>query len=103
LDWEGAIQGEVGKQLTPPVAAPKVRFGLPKMPVEKAAPSHWDGWDEAHIDRLQRLAHGIIPLSHGCYMLLFLPIPQCPSDPPNGDLFKDLHGHHPDEIPGSPP
>lgn len=103
FDWEGAIQGEVGKQLTPPIAPPKIRFGFPKMPVEEAAPPHWDGWDDAHIDRVQRLAHGIIDLGHGCYMLLFLPIPQCHSEPANGDLFSNLHDHHPDEIPGSPP
>jgi hypothetical protein len=36
--------------------------------------------------------------------LLFLPIPQCHSEPANGDLFRNMHGrHHPDEIPGSPP
>ena len=72
-------------------------------PAEEGAPLHWDGWDEARIDRIQRLAHGLIDLGHGCYMLLFLPIPQCPSDPPNGDLFRDLHGHHPGEVPGSLP
>jgi hypothetical protein len=103
FDREGALQDEVGKQLTAPAAPPRIRFGFPKMPVEEAAPLRWDGWDAAHIDRVQRLAHGLIDLGHGCYMLLFLPIPQCPSDPPNGDLFRDLHGHHPDEIPGSPP
>ncbi|HUA25524.1 MAG TPA: hypothetical protein VMA54_15455 [Steroidobacteraceae bacterium] len=103
FDWQGAIQGEVGKQLTPLATPPKMQFGFPKMPAEEAAPNQWGGWNEAHIDRVQRLAHGIIDLGHGCYMLLYLPIPQCPSEPPNGDLFKDLHGHHPDEIPGSPP
>ena len=79
-----------------------MQFGFPKLPVEETVP-HWDGWDEERIDRVQRLAHGIIDLGHGCHMLLFLPIPQCHSDPPNGDLFRNLHDHHPDEVPGSLP
>jgi hypothetical protein len=103
FDWEGAIRGEVGKQLTPPVAPPKMNFGFPKIPVEEAAPPRWDGWDDTRIDRVQRLAHGIIDLGHGCYMLLFLPIPQCHPETAKGDLFRNLHDHHPDEIPGSPP
>jgi hypothetical protein len=103
FDWEGAIQGEVGKQLARPVAPPKMQFGFPKMPVEEAIP-HWDGWDEERIDRVQRLAHGIIDLGHGCHMLLFFPIPQCDSEPANGDLFTNMHGHHhPDEIQGALP
>ncbi len=102
FDWEGAIQGAVRKELTRPVAPAKMTFGFPKMPVEETVP-HWDGWDEERIDRVQRLAHGIIDLGHGCYMLLFLPIPQCHSDAARGDLFRNLHDHHPDEIPGALP
>jgi hypothetical protein len=103
FDWEGAIEGEVGKQLTRPVAPPKIRFGFPKIPVEEEAVPHWDGWNEERIDRVQRLAHGIIDLGHGCYMLLYLPIPQCHSEAAKGDLFNDPHNHHPDEIPDSAP
>lgn len=102
FDWEGAIPGEVTKQLTRPVAPPKMQFGFPKMPAEETVP-HWDGWDQDRIDRVQRLAHGLIDLGHGCVISLWFPIPQCHSEAARGDLFRNLHDHHPDEIPGSLP
>jgi hypothetical protein len=101
FDWGGAIQGEVRK-LTRPAAPPKLRFGFfPVMPVEKTPP-HWNGWDEARIDRTQRLAHGIIDLGVGCVIVLWFPIPQCHSEPARGDLFKHMRDR-PDEGPGALP
>ncbi|HEY1892354.1 MAG TPA: hypothetical protein VGG63_18305 [Steroidobacteraceae bacterium] len=102
FDWQGAIRGEVGKQLARATAPPKMSFGFPKMPAEKAAPREWDGWDDTRINRVQRLAHGIIDLGHGCFILLFPPIPQCSSDPPEGDLFDHMHDPR-DDGPGTPP
>jgi hypothetical protein len=100
FDWEGAIQGEVGEKLTRPVRPPGMRFGFPSMPVEKALP-HWDGWDEVRINRIQRLAHGVIDIGH-CFILLWPPIPQCPPETVNGDLFKNMRQPR-DEPPGSLP
>jgi hypothetical protein len=71
------------------------------MPVEKARP-HWDGWDEVHIDRAQRLAHGIIDLGHGCAIVLWFPIPQCHAESASGDLFDHMRDR-PDEGPGALP
>jgi hypothetical protein len=102
FDWHGAIQDEVGKELSRAHVPPKMRFGFPAMPAEQAPPHEWDGWDEVHIDRIPRLAHGIIDLGHGCFIMLMLPIPQCHSEPPNGDLFKHMHDR-PDEVPGALP
>lgn len=102
FDWAGAIPGEVTKQLTHPVAPRRMQFGFPKMPAEETLP-HWDGWDQVRIDRVQRLAHGIIDLGHGCFISLPIPIPQCYAEPANGDLFRNLHAHHPDERPGALP
>lgn len=101
FDWDGAIPGEVSKQLTRPVRPPEMRFGFPSMPVEKTLP-HWDGWDEDRLHRVQRLAHGLIDIGHGCFILLYLPIPQCPSEVTNGDLFKNIRQPR-DGSPGSLP
>jgi hypothetical protein len=102
IDWQGAIRGEVSRELTHAHAVPRVRFGIPKMPVERAAPHEWDGWDEVHGHRIQRLAHGIIDLGHGCFIKLPIPIPQCDSEPANGDLFNHLRDRR-DEAPGPLP
>ncbi|MGH8201954.1 MAG: hypothetical protein ACREVO_16585 [Steroidobacteraceae bacterium] len=102
FDWRGAIQGEVGKELARAAAPPKRQFGFPKMPAEQAPPRQWDGWDETRLNRIQRLAHGVIDLGHGCFILLFPPIPQCHSDAPEGDLFDHMHDRQ-DEVPGALP
>lgn len=102
VDWQGAIQGEVRTEVSRADAPPKVRFGFPALPAEKAPPEEWDGWDEVRIQRVQRLAHGIIDLGHGCFILLWPPIPQCYSEPPNGDLFKHMHDRR-NESPGALP
>lgn len=79
-----------------------MRFDIPKMPLERAPPREWDGWDEVSGHRLQRLAHGIIDLGHGCFIRLPIPIPQCDSEPANGDLFNPARDRR-DEAPGSLP
>jgi hypothetical protein len=102
LDWQGAIQGEVRKELARASEPPRKRFDLPARPALEAPPHEWDGWDETRTHRIQRLAHGIIDLGHGCYILLFPPIPQCHSEPPEGDLFDHMRDRR-NEVPGSLP
>jgi hypothetical protein len=92
----------VGKELARATAPPKRQFGFPKMPAEQAPPRQWDGWDETRLNRVQRLAHGVIDLGHGCFILLFPPIPQCHSDAPEGDLFDHMRDRR-DDVPGALP
>jgi hypothetical protein len=102
FDWQGAIRGEVNKALTHATAAPRMRFDIPRIPLERLRPREWDGWDEVHGHRIQRLAQGIIDLGHGCFIKLPIPIPQCDSEPPNGDLFSHMRDRR-YEAPGSLP
>lgn len=102
FDWQGAIRGEVRQESAHAAAPPRMRFELPKMPVQESQPREWEGWDDTRINRVQRLAHGIIDLGHGCYMLLFPPIPQCHSEPADGHLFDHLRDRR-DELPGALP
>lgn len=102
FDWQEAIRGEMRREVARASAPPRKRFDLPAMPAADAPPHEWEGWDETRINRLQRLAHGIIDLGHGCFILLFPPIPQCHSEPPEGDLFdhmRDRRDEPPDSLP----
>ena len=92
IDWNRAIQHEVGTELSRADAPPKVRFGFPQMSAAKDPPPAF-GWDERHINRAQRLAHGIIDLGP-CTIRLTLPIPICDfgKDSGDGDLLEDMHG-----------
>jgi hypothetical protein len=101
IDWQAAIQREVGAELSRANARPGVRFGFPQMPAETDAPPAF-GWDEAHIDRVQRLEHGVIDLGP-CVITLAFPIPICHfgSGGGNGDLLKRIEPRS--EPPGSPP
>lgn len=102
LDWNAAIQREVGSELARAGAPPKMRFDFPQMPAAKDPPPAF-GWDERHIDRTQRLVHGIIDLGP-CTIKLTFPIPICHfgKDSGNGDLFAPMQGSRTDE-PGSLP
>jgi hypothetical protein len=102
IDWQAAIQHEVGAELSRIHAPPKIRFGFPRMPAREA-PAPTFGWDEKRIDRVQRLAHGIIDLGDNCFIPLWPPIPQCDSGPANGDLFKHMHDPRPPEGPNTLP
>lgn len=90
VDWNGAIQREVGAELAHADAPPKVRFGFPKVSVTKDPPPAF-GWDERHINRAQRLEHGIIDLGP-CTITLSFPIPICHfgKDSGDGDLFGPM-------------
>lgn len=90
FDWQGGIQDEVRAELARAHARPKLRFDFPKMPAPEA-PAPEFGWDDKHLNRIQRLAHGIIDFGDHCFILLWPPIPQCPSEPANGELFKNMH------------
>lgn len=46
------------------------------------------------MNRVQRLARGIIDLGHDCFIVLWFPIPQCHSEPPNGDLLEQRLNKH---------
>lgn len=91
VDWKAGIQREVEAELARTHAPHKLRFGFPQMPTtERGAPEF--GWDETHINRLQRLSHGLIDFGdHGCFILLWPPFVGCFSEPANGDLFKNMH------------
>lgn len=102
FDWQGAIRGEVRQELAHAAAPPRMRFELPKMPAQQGPAREWEGWDDTRINRVQRLAHGIIDLGHGCYILLFPPIPQCHSEAADGHLFDHLRDRG-DEVPGALP
>lgn len=85
------MQREVASELAHAAAAPKVRFDFPEMPVAKSSPPAF-GWDERHIDRTQRLVHGIIDLGP-CTIRLTLPIPICHfgKDAGDGGLLGRMH------------
>jgi hypothetical protein len=91
IDWKAGIQREVRDELARAHARPKLHFGFPQMPAtEGRAPEF--GWDEIHIERLQRLAHGVFDFGqHGCFIELWPPFAGCFHEPANGDLFKNMH------------
>lgn len=100
--WTGAIGEEVRKQETRTHAPAKLRFGFPQMPAEEGLPPAF-GWDENRLNRVQRLAHGIIDLGDNCFISLWPPIAQCHSDSGNGDLFKHMHDPRPPDGPNTLP
>ena len=61
------------------------------------------GWREESLNRVQRLAHGIIDLGDDCFIVLWFPIPQCHSDSGNGDLFEHMHDPKSPEGPNTLP
>lgn len=90
FDWHAGIQDEVRAELARAHARPKLRFDFPQMPAtETPAPEF--GWDDKHLNRIQRLAHGIIDLGDHCFIRVWPPIPECHFEPANGDLFKNMH------------
>jgi hypothetical protein len=98
VDWNAAIQREVGAELSKADVPPGVRFGFPKMPAAKDPPPAF-AWDERHINRVQRLEHGIIDLGP-CTITLSFPIPVCHFGKDSGD--GDLLGPMRDPRPGEP-
>ena len=90
FDWQAGIQDEVRAELARAHARPKLRFDFPKMPAPEA-PAPEFGWNDNHLNRIQRLAHGIIDLGDHCSIRLWPPIPLCDSGPANGDLFRNMH------------
>ncbi|HET9106893.1 MAG TPA: hypothetical protein VFN79_06845 [Steroidobacteraceae bacterium] len=91
IDWEAAMRHEVRAQAVRAGVTRTLRFGFPRMPAHvRAAPEF--GWDEARIDRMQRLENGIIDLGDRCVIKLSFPIPICRFGriPANGDLFKHM-------------
>lgn len=91
VDWQAAMQHEVTTELAHAAARPKATFGFPQVPAKEARPPAF-GWDEAHIDRVQRIEHGIIDVGP-CTITLAFPIPVCHfgKGAANGDLFEHLH------------
>lgn len=91
VDWQAAMQHEVTTELSHASERPKVTFGFPQAPA-KQDPLPAFGWDEAHIDRAQRIEHGIIDLGP-CTITLAFPIPICHfgKGSANGDLFEHMH------------
>jgi hypothetical protein len=91
VDWQAAIQHEVTTELPRPTARPKVSFGFPKAPA-KQGPHPAFGWDEAHIDRIQRIEQGVIDVGP-CTITLAFPIPICHfgKGSANGDLFEHMY------------
>ena len=76
VDWNAAIQREVGTELARADAPARMRFDFPLMPPPaKAGPAPLP-WNERHIHRVQRLVHGIIDLGP-CTITLTFPIPVC--------------------------
>lgn len=102
IDWQGALRGEVRAELSRLHAPPKLRFGFPQMPAEEG-PAPAFGWNDARINRVQRLAHGLFDLSDHCFIKLWPPIPQCHFEPANGGLFEHMHDPRPPEGPNSLP
>jgi len=102
FDWQGAIQHEVGAELSRIHAPPQVRFGFPRIPAPEAPPPAF-GWDEKRLNRVQRLAHGVFDLGDNCWILLWPPIPQCYFPPADGDLFKHMHDPRPPDGPNTLP
>ncbi|MGH8319805.1 MAG: hypothetical protein ACREUL_17850 [Steroidobacteraceae bacterium] len=62
------------------------------MPAKQGAPPAFE-WDDVHIDRVQRLVHGVIDLGDRCVITLTLPIPFCHFGKisADGDLFEHMH------------
>lgn len=91
VDWQAAMQREVTTELSHTPGRPKVSFGFPQAPA-KQAPLPAFGWDETHIDRLQRIEHGVIDVGP-CTITLAFPIPICHfgKRSANGDLFDHMH------------
>jgi hypothetical protein len=91
VDWQSAVQHEVTTELSRAGERPKVSFGFPQAPA-KQDPRPAFGWDEAHIDRVQRIEHGIIDVGP-CTITLAFPIPICHfgKGSANGDLFEHIH------------
>lgn len=102
IDWDSGIQREVRAELSHKHAPARVRFGFPQMPAEEGPPPEF-GWNDNSLNRVQRLAHGIIDLSDNCFIKLWPPIPWCHAEPANGDLFKHMHDPRPPEGPNSLP
>lgn len=102
IDWVAALQSEVRTQESRARAPAKLRFGFPLMPATHG-PSSPFGWSENHLNRVQRLAHGIIDLGDNCVIILWLPIPQCHSDSGDGDLFGHMHATKPPDGPNALP
>ncbi|HEX5206580.1 MAG TPA: hypothetical protein VFW10_02155 [Steroidobacteraceae bacterium] len=91
VDWQAAMQHEVTTELAPAAARAKATFGFPQVPAKQVPPPAF-GWDEAHINRVQRIEHGIIDVGP-CTITLAFPIPVCHfgKGAANGELFEHLH------------
>lgn len=103
VNWRAAIQREVREEQSRASAPPKASFGFPQMPATRAASPAF-GWDDVHLDRVQRLVHGVIDLGERCVIKLTLPIPICHFGKisANGDLFEHMHDPRadgPDSLP----
>lgn len=101
VDWEAALQREVRTQESRAHAPAKLRFGFPEMPAAQG-PSSPFGWNANRLNRVQRLAHGIIDLGENCFIVLWFPIPQCDSDS-DDDLFGHMHDPKPPDGPNTLP
>lgn len=101
IDWEANLQREVHARESRADAPAKLRFGFPQMPASQGPHSPF-GWNESHLNRVQRLAHGIIDIGENCHILLWFPIPQCDSDSDDG-LFEHMHDPKQPEGPNTLP
>lgn len=90
IDWEANLQHEVHAQASRADAPARLRFGFPQMPASPGPHSPF-GWNENHLNRVQRLAHGIINIGENCFIVLWFPIPQCDSGSGDDDLFEHMH------------
>lgn len=101
VDWQRAMQGEVGARSRAPTG--KLQFGFPRSsPPGPAAPPAF-GWDYAHTHRLVALPEGgmLINLTDRCALVLYgflFPVCRIGKMPANGQLFEHLH-----DRPGAPP
>jgi hypothetical protein len=91
VDWQTAMQQEVTSRLAHGAERPRVTFDFPQAPAKHDAPPAF-GWDEAHINRVQRIEHGIIDVGP-CTITLAFPIPICHfgKGSASGDLFEHMH------------
>ena len=91
VDWQTAMQHEVTSRLAHGAERPRVTFDFPQAPAKHDAPPAF-GWDEAHINRVQRIEHGIIDVGP-CTITLAFPIPICHfgKGSASGDLFEHMH------------